>query len=91
MSTPKIQPAVANVMNIDLQPVAYCDPEKFTEGLDITVIPPGSLQPIAMIRLARGVLLMAVPPEAARHIVGQIRQAVAESSQPAGSVRPPGL
>lgn len=88
-STPLIQPANAEAAGIPFQPIAYADPAKAPNGIDVILTLPGKVKPEGMVNLPRGCMLVAFPPEVAAAIVQSIR--IQQPPPGPGQVAAPGM
>lgn len=86
-NAPQIASQGQKFANIDITPVAYADPEKFPHGIEVLIMVPGGLQPIARGTLPKGMMLASIGHEGARHLAAMHRAVPA----PPGMTRPPGL
>jgi hypothetical protein len=88
-NTPKIQPANAEAAGIPFQPIAYADPQKAPNGIDVILTLPGKIEPEGMINLPKGCMLVAFPPEVAQAIIRGLK--IQQPEPGSGQVRAPGI
>lgn len=74
---PEIAPGniqVPGAGGAEAQVVADVDPAQFPIGLELVVYRPGELQPIGRGHIPAGCMLLALPPELAKHLRPAVRQ-----------------
>lgn len=92
LSAPEIAPSQIMLQGENLDVIAYANPDKFPVGLEILVMVPGSLEPIARAHVDRGRLVAVMPITMSRELATQTKQAL--DTLPAevrGKIKTPGF
>lgn len=88
-------PIAGGPNGLQMQPLCYSDPFEYPLGIELVLMKPGQVAPIAKAMLPKGFLLVAIPPGGgAEQLMGMMRAEIARqqaAAKAAGKVAAPGM